>query len=66
MIDQEKKATNKETGVFTQIDGLKPVDPAALEQFKEEMTTTVIPEIVKVVEQRRVLAADSRRRHLKY
>jgi hypothetical protein len=66
MTDQEKKAANKETGVFTQIDGLKPVDPTALEQFKEAMTTTVIPEIVKVVEQRRVLAADSRRRHLKY
>lgn len=66
MTEEQKKAANKDTGVFAQIDGLQPVDPAALEQFKQTMTETVIPEIVKVVEQRRVLAADSRRRHLKY
>ena len=66
MSEQDNKDANKETGVFAQIDGLKPVDPAALEHFKQAMTENVIPEIVKVVEQRRVLAADSRRRHLKY
>ena len=66
MSEQDNKDANKETGVFAQIDGLTPVDPAALEPFKKAMTESVIPEIVKVVEQRRVLAADSRRRHLKY
>jgi hypothetical protein len=66
MTDNEKKEDPKTTGVFSQIEGLTPVDPAEVEDFKRAMTEKVIPEIVKVVEHRRVLAADSRRRHLKY
>lgn len=55
---------NKETGVFDQIEGLTPVDPNALEDFKREMTEQVIPEILQVVEERRMLAAESRHRKL--
>jgi len=55
----------KETGLFAQIEGLTPVDPAALEDFKRTMTDTVIPEIVRVVEERQMLATESRRRQLK-
>jgi hypothetical protein len=55
---------DKETEVFDQIEGLTPVDPAALEDFKREMTDQVIPEIVRVVEERRTLAAESRHRKL--
>lgn len=66
MSKKKEKEGKKETGVFAQIEGLTPVDPAALEDYKRAMTEKVIPEIVRVVEQRRVLAAESRRRHLKY
>jgi hypothetical protein len=55
---------DKETEVFDQIEGLTPVDPTALEDFKREMTDQVIPEIVRVVEERRTLAAESRHRKL--
>ena len=41
-----------------------PVDPAALEEFRKAMEQEVIPEIVKVVEERRLLAAESRERQL--
>jgi|GEM_PF-1573782 len=54
----------KESGVFDQIEGLTPVDPEALADFKREMTEEVIPEIVRVVEERRMLAAESRHRQL--
>lgn len=55
----------KETDVFEVIEGLKPVDPKALEDFKREMTDEVIPEIVRAVEERRKLAAESRNWQLK-
>jgi hypothetical protein len=55
---------DKETGVFDQIEGLMPVDQNALEDFKREMTENVIPEIVQVMEERQMLAAESRHREL--
>lgn len=55
--------TDKET-VFDQIEGLTPVDPTALVDFEREMTDKVIPEIVEVVEERRLLAEESRLREL--
>ena len=58
----EKRETK---GVFDLIDGLKPVDPRALEDFKQAMTDEVIPEIVKIVDQRRLHAAESRHWQLK-
>jgi len=55
----------KENNVSEVIKGLTPVDPKALEDFKREMTEEVIPEIVRVVEERRVQAAESRHWQLK-
>ena len=50
MSDDKKE----DKGVFDLIEGFTAVDPAALAEFKQEMTQQVIPEIVKVVEERRV------------
>ncbi len=55
----------KETDVFDVIEGLTTVDPNALADFERAMTEEVIPEIIKVVEERRMLAAESRRWQLK-
>ena len=52
------------SGVFKLVDGLKPVDPGALAAFEREMAEEAIPEIIKDVEKRRMLAADSRQRRL--
>jgi hypothetical protein len=56
---------NKENDISEVIQGLTPVDPKALEDFRREMTDEVIPEILRVVEERRVLAAESRQWQLK-
>ena len=48
-----------------QENGLTQAQQAALEDFEKEMTGSVIPEIVRVVEQRRVLATLSRQWPLK-
>ena len=58
--DKEEKK-----GVFDLVEGLTVIDPNALEEFKQEMTEEVIPEIVKIVEERRMLAAESRHWQLK-
>jgi hypothetical protein len=50
--------------LFDEIEGLTPVGPDTLEQFKREMIENVIPDIVRIVEQRRMLAAESRHRKL--
>ncbi len=55
----------KEADVFQAIEGLTPVDPKALADFQRAMNDEVIPEIVKVVEERRMLAAESRHWQLK-
>jgi hypothetical protein len=60
---QKDKAEDKK--VFDLIEGLTPIDPKALADFKQEMTQEVIPEIVKIVEERRMLAAESRHWQLK-
>lgn len=57
----EKK---KEAEVFKLVEGLQPVDPAELAAFEREMTEHAIPEIVRAVERRRMLAAESRHRKL--
>jgi hypothetical protein len=54
-----------ESDVFDVIVGLKAVDPKTLEDFKQAMTDEVIPAIVRVVEERRMLAAESREWQLK-
>jgi hypothetical protein len=65
MSKDTKKDTKEDKGVFDLVEGFTSVDPAALADFKQEMTQEVIPEIVKVVEERRVLAAESRHWQLK-
>jgi hypothetical protein len=45
--------------------GLMPIDPSVLKEFLREMNDTVIPEIQKAVEERRLLAAESRQWQLK-
>lgn len=55
----------KEKDVFDVIEGLQAVDPNAFEDFKRAMTDEVIPEIVRAVEERRMLAAESREWQLK-
>lgn len=55
----------KEKDVFNAIPGLKRVDPKAFEEFRRTMTDEVIPEIIRVVEERSMLAAESRQRQLK-
>jgi hypothetical protein len=65
LVYTEQGMDNKEKDVSEVIQGLTPVDPKALEDFKREMTDNVIPEILRVVEKRRVLAAESRQRQLK-
>lgn len=57
--------TDKKDEVSDVLKGLKPVDPKSLEKFQRKMTKKIIPEIVKAVEERRVLAAESRRQQLK-
>jgi hypothetical protein len=52
-------------GVFDLIEGLKQVDPRALEDFEHAMKDEVIPEIVKIVDERRLKAAESRHWQLK-
>jgi hypothetical protein len=64
-MDNKSSKDSEETGVFDRVEGLTPVDAAALEDFKRAMTDEVIPEIVRVVEERRLLAAKSRHWQLK-
>lgn len=55
----------KEKNIFDLIEGFEAVDPEALADFKRAMTDEVIPEIVEVVEERRLAAAESRHWQLK-
>ena len=50
--------------IADKLDGVTPVDVKIMENFKREMTENVIPEIVRVVEERRLLAHESRHRRL--
>jgi hypothetical protein len=56
----------RNSSLFDQIDGLKPVDPKAIAAYLRAMTQEVIPEIVKVIEERRLLASESRNWQLKH
>jgi hypothetical protein len=59
----EKKKEGRD--VLDSIEGITPIDPAKLAEFEQAMTEHVIPEIVEVVEERRLLAAKNRHRQLK-
>ena len=60
----EEHMDKNKTGLFKLVEGLKPVDASALEEYEREMTDEAIPEIIKDVEKRRMLAAESRQRRL--
>jgi hypothetical protein len=61
-MDEEKSQSD----VLKAIEGLTRVDPDALAEFRRAMNEEVIPKIIKVVEERRVLAAETRKWQLKY
>ena len=50
---------------FANIRGARSVDAAAVTDFMQIVKKDVIPEILKVVEERRVLAAQKRKQTLK-
>jgi len=54
---------NKET-IFDQIKGLTPIDPEDVADFQREMIDNVIPAITEALEERRLLAEESRIREL--
>jgi hypothetical protein len=56
---------DEESSVLDKIENLQKIDPQQLQEFKRLMTDEVIPEIIKVVEERRVRAAESRLWQLK-
>jgi hypothetical protein len=51
--------------VFEVVQGLEPIDPKVFEDFQKAMADDVIPDIVDVVEARRLLAAQTRQQQLK-
>ena len=51
--------------VLDTVEGLKPVAPDVLKEFNTAMNDTVIPEIVKTIEDRRLAAAETRLKQLK-
>jgi hypothetical protein len=55
---------NERPRLFKLVEGLKAVDPAALEKYRREMAEKGIPDIIRDVERRRMLAAQSRQRRL--
>jgi len=48
-----------ENSVLQLAEGIRPVDPKDFADFQRVMTEQVIPEIVKVVEERRLSASES-------
>ena len=45
---------------FKIVPGMKPVDPADLAEYERAMREEVIPEIIREVERRRILAMECR------
>jgi hypothetical protein len=58
-------AKTEEDRSLQKIEGVQEIDPQRLQEFTRLMTEEVIPEIVKVVEERRLRAAESRQWQLK-
>ena len=55
----------EDNSLVAQIKGVTKVDPKQVGDFKRVMTEEVIPEIEKIVEERRLKAAESRQWQLK-
>jgi hypothetical protein len=64
MAATEERMDDNKTDLFKLVEGLKPVDSSALAEYEREMADEAIPEIIKDVEKRRMLAAESRQRRL--
>jgi len=63
---EESMADKRElNGVFDLVRGLTEVDASAFDEFRKAMAQDVIPNVIKIVDQRRLLAATSRNRQLK-
>ena len=58
--------SNSTDALLENIQGLEPVDREKVEEFKRAMTDDVVPRMVKAVEDRRLAAAKSRGKPLKY
>jgi len=65
MDNNNKIKGKKEADSFDAIDGLCAVNPESFREFEQAMRDEVIPEIVEVIQKRRLLAAKSRRWQLK-
>ena len=63
---REQEIDEGAKGVFDLVEGLTSISPDELADFEKAMKKEVIPEIVKVVEKRRMLAAKSRHWQLKF
>lgn len=55
---------NKENNISEIMKRLTPVNPKDLEDFKRAMNDEIIPEILRVTEERCILAAESRQGRL--
>jgi len=66
LLTVEQKMDKDENNFFDLVEGMTPVDPKDIAAFTNEMTEKVIPEIVQVVEERRLLAAQNALRQLKH
>ena len=60
----ERHMDKNKTGLFELVEGLEPVDASALAEYEREMTDEAIPEMLREVKKRRMLAAESRHRQL--
>ena len=58
--------SNPTDALLEKIQGLEPVEPEKVEEFKRAMTDDIVPRMVKAVEDRRLAAAKSRGKPLKY
>ena len=65
MNKKDKDKPQESQDVFDEIEGLTSVDADDIKEFEVAMNEQVIPEIVEVVEKRRMLAAKTRHWHLK-
>lgn len=65
MKKKDKEKTEQTLDVFDEIEGLTSVEADDIKEFEVAMNEQVIPEIVEVVEKRRMLAGKTRHWHLK-
>ena len=62
MTDDKKD----DRSIFNLVEGFSDVDPKDLNEFIKTMENKTIPAIVEIVEKRRLSAAESRHKQLRY